>query len=243
MSEHLAAKKGEIAKIVLLPGDPLRAKHIANEFLTDPVCYNTVRNALGYTGTYKGVRISVQGTGIGIPTTLIYAEELINYYGYEVLIRVGTCGGMAPKIKVRDVVLAQSATTDSAIIQNDFGSGIYYAPTADFALLNEAYHIAKSLGINVKVGNIISEDRFYNDEIEREKLIKYNVLGAEMEAAGLYLVAAKYNVKALAVLTISNHIIDGTSTAATERERSFNDMVKVALETAVQSQIEKRSDE
>lgn len=233
MSEHIEAKKGDIAKIVLLPGDPLRAKHIAETFLDDPRCYNTVRNALGYTGTYKGIKISVQGTGMGIPSTLIYAEELINYYGCEILIRVGTCGGMAPKIKVRDVVLAQSATTDSAIIQNTFGSGLYYAPTADFSLLDHAYTAAKKERIAVKVGNIISEDRFYNEDIDRKKLIQYNVLGAEMEAAGLYLIAAKYNVKALAVLTISNHIISGESTPASERERSFNDMVKVALEAAI----------
>lgn len=149
------------------------------------------------------------------------------------MIRVGTCGGMAPEIKVRDVVLAQSATTDSAIIQNTFGSGLYYAPTADFSLLDHAYTAAKKERIAVKVGNIISEDRFYNEEIDRKKLIQYNVLGAEMEAAGLYLIAAKYNVKALAVLTISNHIISGESTPASECERSFNDMVKVALEAAV----------
>ncbi|GAK48453.1 purine nucleoside phosphorylase [Secundilactobacillus oryzae JCM 18671] len=233
MSEHLEAKKGDIADTVLLPGDPLRAKYIAETFLENPVRYNTVRNAFGYTGTYKGKRISVQGTGMGIPSISIYTNELITEYGVKTLFRVGSSGGMSPDVHVRDVILAQGATTDSSIIHNTFGGGIYFAPIADFGLLDTAYHAAQDLDIPVRVGNVLSEDRFYNDEMDREKLVQYGVAATEMEAAALYLLAAKYHVRALAVLTISNHLVTGEETTAEEREKSFDDMIKVALETAV----------
>lgn len=233
MSTHIEAKKGEIAETVLLPGDPLRAKYIAETFLDNPVCYNRVRNVFGYTGTYKGHRISVQGTGMGIPSISIYVNELISSYGVKKLIRVGTCGGLADDINLRDVIIASSASTDSAIIHDTFGRDIYYAPTADFEMTVNAYNAAKDLGIPVKVGNVISEDRFYNDELDTRKLIKYNVLGAEMETAGLFLLGAKFNVKTACVLTVSDHIIRNEATSAEDRERSFNDMIKIALESAI----------
>lgn len=233
MSEHIEAKKGDIADTVLLPGDPLRAKYIAETFFENPVRYNTVRNAFGYTGTYKGKRVSVQGTGMGIPSISIYTNELINEYGVKTLFRVGSSGGMSPDVHVRDVILAEGATTDSSIIHNTFGGGIYFTPIADFGLLDTAYHAADELDIPVRVGNVLSEDRFYNDEMDRQKLVDYGVAATEMETAALYLLAAKYHVRALAVLTISNHLITGEETTAEEREKSFNDMIKVALETAV----------
>ncbi|CAM2945707.1 purine-nucleoside phosphorylase [Dellaglioa algida] len=233
MSTHIGAQANEIAEVVLMPGDPLRAKYIAETFLEDIHQYNTVRNAFGYTGSYKGHRVSIQASGMGIPSISIYANELIQFYGVKKLIRVGTCGGMGTDIHVRDVVIAQAASTDSAIINNTFGSGMYYAPTADFKLLLAAHTAAQQQGITVKVGNILSEDRFYNDEIDRNKLIEYGILGSEMESAALYMLAAKYHVQALAILTISNHIITGEETTAEEREKSFNEMIALSLETAI----------
>ncbi|WP_196593631.1 purine-nucleoside phosphorylase [Pectinatus sottacetonis] len=232
MSTHIEAQKEQIADCVLLPGDPLRAKYIAETFLTDVQCYNKIRNAFGYTGTYKGKRVSVQGTGMGMPSISIYVNELIQEYAVKKLIRVGTCGGMRKDVHVRDVIIAQGTTTDSGMIRNTFGEGIYYAPLADFDLLYKAYEITKKSGIPVKIGNVISEDRFYNDEIDRQKLIDYGVLAVEMEAAALYLLAAKYHVQALAVFTTSNNLVTGEETTAKERERSFNDMIKIALDTA-----------
>ena len=233
MSTHIGAKPGEIADTVLLPGEPLRAKYIAENFLNDVTCYSTIRNCFGFTGTYKGHRVSIQASGMGIPSISIYTNELINEYHAKKLIRVGTCGAINSNIHVRDVVIAQSASTDSAIIHNTFGRDLYYAPTSDFKLLLKGYQAAQQNNIPVKIGNIISEDRFYNDEIDRQKLIQYGVLGVEMEAAALYMLAAKYNVQASAVLTISNHLMTGEETTAEEREKSFNDMITVALETAI----------
>ncbi|PWG00788.1 purine-nucleoside phosphorylase [Levilactobacillus bambusae] len=235
MSTHLEAKQGEIADIVLLPGDPLRAKHIAETFLDHPVQYNGVRNALGFTGTYKGTRISVQGTGMGIPSISIYTNELIRFYGAKKLIRVGTCGGLGKDVKLRDVLIAQSASTDSGFLRSIFGDTVNYAPTADFNLLLNAYEAAEKNQVPVKVGNILSEDQFYNDEINLEKLRDYQILGAEMEAAALYTIAAKANVAALAVLTVSDLMLTGESTSAKEREESFNDMITVALEGAIKT--------
>lgn len=235
MSNHLEAKMGDIADTVLLPGDPLRAKYIAETFLENPVCYNTVRNAFGYTGTYKGKRISVQGTGMGIPSISIYTNELISEYGVKTLFRVGTSGGMSPDVHVRDVVLAQAASTDSSIIHNTFGGGIYYAAISDFGLLDTAYHVAQDLKIPVRVGNVLAEDRFYNDEMDRQKLVDYGVIATEMESTALFMLAAKYHVRALSVLTISNHLMTGESTTLEEREKSFNDMIKVALDTAAKA--------
>ncbi|AGY81613.1 MULTISPECIES: purine-nucleoside phosphorylase [Carnobacterium] len=233
MSVHIEAKEGQIAETVLLPGDPLRAKYIADTFLTDVEQYNRVRNMFGYTGTYKGQRVSVQGTGMGIPSMMIYAEELITGYNVKNLIRVGTAGGMQKDVKVRDVILAQGATTDSAVVMNTFNGQVQFAPIADFELLKTAYDSALEQGMKVKVGNILSADRFYNEELDKKKLADYGVLATEMEAAGLYTLAAKYNRRALAILTISDHLITGEETTSDERETTFNDMMIVALETAL----------
>lgn len=233
MSVHIEAKEGQIAETVLLPGDPLRAKYIADTFLTDVEQYNRVRNMFGYTGTYKGQRVSVQGTGMGIPSMMIYAEELITGYDVKNLIRVGTAGGMQKDVKVRDVILAQGATTDSAVVMNTFNGQVQFAPIADFELLKTAYDSALEQGMKVKVGNILSADRFYNEELDKKKLADYGVLATEMEAAGLYTLAAKYNRRALAILTISDHLITGEETTSDERETTFNDMMIVALETAL----------
>lgn len=230
---HIGAEQGDIAQTVLLPGDPLRAKYIAETFLEDVTQYNTVRNAFGYTGTYKGERISVQGTGMGIPSIMIYVEELITQYGAETLIRVGSAGGMKEDVNIRDVVLAQAATTDSSINRQAFNQQVDFTPIGDFGLLKTAYEIGINKKMNVRVGNVLSADRFYNEELDKKKLADYGVLAVEMEAAGLYTLAAKYNKKALALLTISDHLLTGEQTTAEERERTFDDMMIIALETAL----------
>ena len=234
MSIHIAAKQGEIADIVLLPGDPLRAKFIAETFLEDVTCYNEVRNMFGYTGTYKGRRVSVQGTGMGVPSISIYATELMQEYGVQKLIRVGTCGAIQKDVKVRDVILAQTASTDSRMNQVIWGGGIDFAPTADFDLLYKAYNAGKEAGLNLKVGNIFTADMFYSDEAQNEKLAKYGVLAVEMESSALYTLAAKFGRQALSVLTVSDHIITGEVTTSEERQTTFKDMMIVALEAAIQ---------
>lgn len=232
MSTHIDAPKGAIADVVLLPGDPLRAQYIAENFLDNAQCYNTVRNAFGFTGTFEGRRVSVQATGMGIPSISIYVNELIQDYGVKTLIRVGTAGGMGENVKVRDVVLAQGSSTDSSIILNTFGAGLYFAPLADFNLLREAANLADTSAIRYHVGNVLGEDRFYNDEMDRQKLIDYEVLATEMETPALYLLAAKYHVHALSILTVSNHLVTGEETSAQERQTSFNDMIGLALGVA-----------
>ena len=234
MSVHIAAKQGEIADIVLLPGDPLRAKYIAETFLEDVVQYNEVRNMFGYTGTYKGKRVSVQGSGMGVPSISIYANELMTDYGVKKLIRVGTCGAIQKDVKVRDVIIAQTSSTDSAINRVTFGGTIDFAPTADFDLLLKSYNAAKEAGLNVRVGNIFTADQFYSDEAQNEKLAAYGVLAVEMETAALYTLAAKHGRQALTVLTVSDHIITGEVTTAEERQTTFNDMIVIALEAAIQ---------
>lgn len=230
---HLGAKKNDIAEIVLLPGDPLRAKYIAETFLEDVVQYNEVRGMLGFTGTYKGKRISVQGTGMGVPSIGIYTHELINEYGCKVLIRVGTAGSMQEDIKIRDVFIAMSASTDSNINKLRF-NGADYAPTADGELFVKAYEIAKKRGLNVKAGNVLTSDTFYGDDIDAwKKWAKFNVACVEMETAQLYTTAAKFNVKALTLLTISDSLVTHESTSAEERQLTFNDMIITALETAI----------
>lgn len=232
MSTHIDAPKGAIADVVLLPGDPLRAEYIAENFLDNAQRYNTVRNAFGFTGTFEGRRVSVQATGMGIPSISIYVNELIQDYGVKTLIRVGTAGGMGENVKVRDVVLAQGSSTDSSIILNTFGAGLYFAPLADFNLLREAANLADTSAIRYHVGNVLGEDRFYNDEMDRQKLIDYEVLATEMETPALYLLAAKYHVHALSILTVSNHLVTGEETSAQERQTSFNDMIGLALGVA-----------
>ncbi|MDI6601191.1 MAG: purine-nucleoside phosphorylase [Thermoanaerobacteraceae bacterium] len=232
MSIHIGAMENDIAKTVLLPGDPLRAKYIAENFLEDAVCYNEVRGMYGYTGTYKGKRVSVQGTGMGIPSISIYANELITQYGVKNLIRVGTCGAMQPGINIRDVILAMSSSTDSAINKLRF-NGMDYAPTASFRLLKKAYDVAVERGMDVKVGNVLSSDTFYDDDPEAWRLwAKFGVLAVEMETAGLYTLAAKYGVDALTILTVSDSLVTGHATSSEEREKTFKDMIEIALEVA-----------
>ncbi|MGM7722052.1 purine-nucleoside phosphorylase [Metabacillus sp. Hm71] len=232
MSVHIGAKENEIAEKVLLPGDPLRAKYIAETFLENVTCYNEVRGMLGFTGTYKGERISVQGTGMGVPSISIYINELMNSYGVQELIRVGTCGAIQKDVKVRDVILAMSASTDSQMNRLTFG-GVDYAPTANFQLLMKAYEIGIEKGLNLKVGNVFTADMFYNDNAELEKWARYGILAIEMETAALYTLAAKFNRKALSVLTVSDHILTGEETTSEERQTTFNDMILVALDATI----------
>ncbi|QTD43292.1 purine-nucleoside phosphorylase [Sporosarcina sp. Te-1] len=233
MSIHINAKKGDIADTILLPGDPLRAKYIAETFLEDVTQYNEVRNMFGFTGTYKGKRISVQGTGMGVPSISIYITELMQEFDVQKLIRVGTCGAIQRDVKVRDVIIAQSATTNSPI-NRTFFNGVDYAPTANFDLLLKAYQAGLEKGLNLKVGNVFTEDFFYNEHAEHEKLAGYGVLAVEMETAALYTLAAKYGRQALAVLTVSDHILTGEATSSEERQTTFNDMIQVALDAAIQ---------
>ncbi|MFR4287020.1 MAG: purine-nucleoside phosphorylase [Enterococcus italicus] len=233
MSVHIEAKKGEIADKILLPGDPLRAKYIAETFLENPVCYNQVRGMLGYTGTYKGERVSVQGTGMGMPSASIYAQELIQSYGVKKLIRVGTCGAISKDVHVRDLVIAQGAVTSSSMVQKNFSS-FHFAPIADFQLLKTAYELATASGVTTHVGNILSEDTFYKDDMtETLQLAELGVMGVEMEAAALYYLGAKFHVQTLAICTVSDHIVTGEETTAAERQTTFNDMITIGLETLI----------
>lgn len=232
MSVHIGAKKGDIADTVLLPGDPLRAKWIAETFLTDVVCYNEVRGMLGYTGFFNGKKVSVQGTGMGVPSTLIYATELIQDYGVKNLIRVGSAGSYQKEVKIRDIVLAMSASTNSSINQQRFTGG-EFAPTANFELFKNALDTANKKGIEVKAGNVLTSDIFYQDNLDYYKLwADYGVLCVEMESAALYTVAAKFKVRALTILTISDSLVTEERTTSEERETSFKEMVEIALEIA-----------
>lgn len=227
---HIMAEKGDIAEKVLLPGDPLRAKFIADHYLENVKCYNKVRGMYGYTGTYKGERVSVQGTGMGLPSHSIYVNELIRFYGAKKLIRVGSAGSINDKVKVRDIVLAQSASTNSAINKRRF-KNMDYAPTGDFELILAAYNKAKEKGANVKVGNVLSSDLFYDDTDVPVKLWSdYGCLAIDMETSELYTLAAKYGVKALSILTISDHVFTGEETTPEERQNSFTEMMEIALE-------------
>lgn len=233
MSVHISATKGQIAESVLMPGDPLRAKFIAENYLTDIEQYNTVRNMFGYTGLYKGEKISVQGSGMGIPSIMIYANELYSEYDVQRIIRVGSAGAMKREVNVRDIVLAQGATTDSSILTNIFQGQVSYAPIASFRLLDKAYHKAIEMNLPVHVGNILSSDRFYNAELNKQKLADYGILAVEMEAAGLYALAAQHNREALSILTISDHLLTGEETTSQEREQTFRSMMELALETVL----------
>ncbi len=231
MSLHIEAQPGKIAETVLLPGDPIRAKWIAQTFLDNPICYNEVRGMLGYTGSYKGKPVSVQGTGMGIPSALIYSHELINDYGVKNLIRVGSAGSYQKDIKLKDIVIAMAASSTSNINTARFTNSDY-SPTADFELFIKAIQYAKDNNIPIKAGNVLSSDEFYEDDPDSYKRwAEFGVLCVEMETAGLYTIAAKHNVKALAILTISDSLVTGEKTSSEERATTFNKMVEIALGT------------
>ncbi|MCX7569729.1 purine-nucleoside phosphorylase [Tumebacillus sp. DT12] len=232
MSVHIGAKEGQIAETILLPGDPLRAKYIAETYLENVECYNEVRGMLGFTGTYNGQRISVQGTGMGIPSISIYVHELINSYGVKNLIRIGTCGAYQKDVKIRDVIIAMSASTDSNVNRIRFKHDLDYAPTANFELLKAAYDKATEAGMNVKVGPVFTADTFYTDTMDIVKTLgDMGILAVEMETAALYTLAAKFGRRALSILTVSDHLLTGEETTAEERQTTFNQMLKIALET------------
>lgn len=230
---HIEANYGDIAPIVLMPGDPLRAKFIAENYLDSYKCINTVRNMLGYTGTYKGKDISVMGSGMGMPSMGIYSYELYNFYGVESIIRIGTAGGISDSVKLRDVVIAMGACTNSNYADQYKLSGLF-SPIADFDMLIKAYGFAKDKGASALVGNILSSDVFYNDDEDSLKgFQKMGVLAVEMEAVALYMNAARAGKKALCILTISDCPFRGESLSSQERQVGFTQMMEIALATAV----------
>ncbi|MBQ9346756.1 MAG: purine-nucleoside phosphorylase [Oscillibacter sp.] len=229
---HNEAKEGDIAKVVLMPGDPLRAKYVAEHYLEHPVCFNTVRNMLGFTGTVKGRRVSVMGHGMGIPSITLYAWELYNFYGVESIIRIGSAGGLADDVKLRDVIIAMAASTNSHLIDSYLFPGQLSA-AASWPLLKQAAEAAEALDIPARVGQVYSEDAFYSDDAAaKETYRKFGILGLEMEAAGLYWTAQRLHKQALAILTVSDHIFTGESLSSSERQESFHDMMRLSLETA-----------
>ncbi|MBU5260301.1 purine-nucleoside phosphorylase [Bacillus pumilus] len=231
MSVHIGAEKGQIAETVLLPGDPLRAKYIADTYLEDVECYNEVRGMYGYTGTYKGKCVSVQGTGMGVPSISIYVNELIQSYDVQNLIRVGSCGAIKRDVNVRDVILAQTSSTDSQMNRVAFGP-IDYAPCADFGLLKKAYDTAEAKNVAVRVGNVFTADQFYNEK-PLELMAQYGILAIEMETTALYSLAAKFDRKALSILTVSDHVLTGEETTAEERQTTFDEMILIALDSVL----------
>jgi len=234
MSIHIEAKKGEIAETVLMPGDPLRAKYFAETLLANAVCFNNVRGMLGFTGSYNGKRVSFMGSGMGIPTLQIYVHELFAEYGVKTIIRVGTCGALLESLNNGDLVLAMSASTDSHVNKLRF-NGQDYAPTADFDLLLNAYQEAKSRGMTVHVGNILSSDTFYHDDdnVYWKKWAAFGALVVEMETAGLYTLAAKFNARALSVLTVSDSLVTHESASSEVREKGYTEMAEIALASAL----------
>lgn len=232
MTVHIGAQPGDIAETVLMPGDPYRAKWAAETFLQDARLVNQVRGMLGYTGTYKGHPVTIHGSGMGMPSLSIYANELIRDYGAKTLIRIGSCGGMQPQVKVRDVILAQTASSISTPSRGIFRE-VNFAPCADFGLLQAAHAAAKARKITPHVGGIYSSDVFYDERPDlNEQMTRHGILGVEMEAAELYILAARYQARALAVLTVSDHLQTGEALPSDQRERSFGDMVEIALEAA-----------
>lgn len=231
-SIHLEAKAGDIAETVLLPGDPLRAKHVAETFLDDAVCYNKVRGMLGFTGYYNGNRVSIQGTGMGMGSISIYVNELISTYKVKNLIRVGTCGTIQEDLNLGQVLLAMSASGDSDANRQYF-DGMHYAATADFDLFIKAYNAAKAMNIKTYQGSVFSTNTFYDNSPNRwEKWQKHGILGVEMETQILFTLAKRFGVKALSVLTVSDNILTGAASSAKDREQSFNDMMRIALALA-----------
>ncbi|TPG62011.1 purine-nucleoside phosphorylase [Ewingella americana] len=230
---HINAAMGDFADVVLMPGDPLRAKHIAETFLKDVKQVNDVRGMLGFTGTYKGRRISVMGHGMGIPSCSIYAKELITEFGVKKIIRVGSCGAVRADIKLRDIVIGMGACTDSKVNRMRFKDHDY-AAIADYDMVRNASDAAKAKGIHARVGNLFSADLFYSPDPQMfDVMEKYGILGVEMEAAGIYGVAAEFGAKALTICTVSDHIRTHEQTTAEERQTTFNDMVEIALESVL----------
>ncbi|WP_136443039.1 purine-nucleoside phosphorylase [Pacificoceanicola onchidii] len=232
MTVHIGAEPGQIAETVLLPGDPLRAEWAAKTFLDEATCVNRVRGMLGYTGTYKGNRVTIHGSGMGMPSLSIYANELIRDYGAKTLIRIGSCGAMQERVNIRDVILAMTASSLSTPSRGIFKE-LNFAPCADYGLLKNAADVAQNRGISCHVGGIYSSDVFYDERPDlNEQMTRHGILGVEMEAAELYNLAARYGVRALAVLTVSDHLLTHEALPSEERERSFGDMVEIALEAA-----------
>jgi purine-nucleoside phosphorylase len=232
VSTHIAATTGQIAPHVLMPGDPLRARWIAQNFFEDASCYSEVRGMLGYTGTYRGERISVQGSGMGQPSMAIYVNELLREYGVRTIVRVGSCGALTERLGLRDLVIASGACTDSSMNRIRF-DGLDYAPVADFGLTRAAYDVAVSRGLadRTHVGLILSSDSFYSPRPElTSRMVDYGVLAVEMEASALYTLAAQHRARALAICTVSDHIVTGEETTAQDRQETFADMVEIALE-------------
>ncbi len=229
---HNNATKDQIAKTVLMPGDPLRAKVVAETFLDNPVCFNEVRGMLGFTGTYKGHTLSVMGSGMGIPSIAIYSYELYHFYDVDTIIRIGSAGGLAPQVNLRDIVIGQAACTDSNFAAQYKLPGTI-APIADFALVRRAVEVAESLGANYHVGNLLSSDVFYSERETSEAWAKMGVLGVEMEAAALYLNATAAGKRALGIMTVSDLVLREGSLPAEERQNSFTQMMEIALETAI----------
>jgi purine-nucleoside phosphorylase len=234
MSTHIGARPGEIAERVLMPGDPLRAQWIAENFLEDAKCYSTVRGMFGFTGSFRGVPVSVQGSGMGMPSASIYCHELLTEYGVTTLIRVGSCGSLVDDLKLRDVIAASGASTDSSMNRVRFDGLIDYAPVADFGLLRTAVEASERHRVPMRVGPVLAADAFYTDRPDLyDRLAEYGVLAVEMESAALYTIAARHRARALTVLTVSDHLKTGERTGAEEREQTFRDMVEIALETAI----------
>ena len=234
MSTHIGAEPGAIAPTVLMPGDPLRARWIAQTFLEAPTCYSQVRGMLGYTGTWRGHPISVQGSGMGQPSLAIYAHELFAEYAVTTAIRVGSCGALSERLALRDVVIASAACTDSSMNKITFG-GLDFAPVADVCLVVAARDAARARGsVTSHVGPIFSADSFYSTRPELMRpMVEHGVLAVEMEASALYTLAARHGTRALAICTVSDHIVTGEHTSSQEREQTFSDMVEIALAAAV----------
>jgi len=232
MTTHIGAQKGEIAETVLLPGDPYRAKWAAQTFLQDVKLVNEVRGMLGFTGTWRGNPVTIHGSGMGMPSLSIYVNELIKDFGAKTLIRIGSCGGMQHDVKVRDVIIAMSATSLSTPSRGIFKE-VNFAPTADWSLLSAAVKAAEAMGVAPHVGGIYSSDVFYDERPDlTEQMTRHGILGVEMEAAELYTLAARHKARALAVLTVSDHLLTGEALPSEDRERSFGEMVEIALNAA-----------
>ncbi|NRB35065.1 MAG: purine-nucleoside phosphorylase, partial [Rhodobacteraceae bacterium] len=232
MTVHIGAESGEIAETVLLPGDPYRAKWAAETFLEDARLVNETRGMLGFTGTWRGNPVTIQGSGMGMPSLSIYVNELIRDYGAKTLIRIGSCGGMQESVAIRDVIIAMTATTMSTPSRGIMRD-LNFAPCADYGLLSAAVDAAGAKGVNPHVGGIYSSDVFYDERRDlTEQMTRHGVLGVEMEAAELYILAARWNARALAVLTVSDHLLTGEALPSDQRERSFGEMVEIALEAA-----------